>query len=96
MDNFYGNADVVETLEQYDSGRLHHTDSCCYPCPEGGRQGTLARRFAAELLDEAHRNSQHDDLSLESNADLITDREKWTSDKRNDDPLVFFFALPIS
>ena len=30
-----------------------------------------------------------DDLSLESNAALITDREKWTSDKRNEDPLVF-------
>ncbi len=56
--------------------------------PEGVGKATLARRFAAELLHDAHK-IELDDLSLESNADLITDREKWTSDKRNDDPLVF-------
>src|ERR1700722_18983570 len=56
--------------------------------PEGVGKATLARRFAAALLNDAHKIEQ-DDLSLESNADLITDREKWTSDKRNDDPLLF-------
>ncbi len=56
--------------------------------PEGVGKATLARRFGAALLHDAHKIEQ-DDLSLESNANLITEREKWTSDKRNDDPLVF-------
>src|SRR5271170_138019 len=56
--------------------------------PEGVGKATLARRFAAALLGDAHK-IEMDDLSIESNANLITDREKWTSEKRNDDPLVF-------
>src|ERR1700722_18900099 len=56
--------------------------------PEGVGKATLARRFAALLLGDPQKIEQ-DDLSLESNASLITDREKWTSEKRNDDPLVF-------
>src|ERR1700733_16119435 len=56
--------------------------------PEGVGKATLARRFAAALLNDASKINQ-DDLSLESNATLITDREKWTSDKRNEDPLLF-------
>jgi DNA polymerase-3 subunit delta' len=32
---------------------------------------------------------EQDDLSLEANAETIADREKWPSDKRNDDPLLF-------
>src|SRR5580698_3325226 len=60
--------------------------------PEGVGKATLARRFAALLLGDAHKIEQ-DDLSLESNITLIADREKWTSEKRNDDPL-FFSAHP--
>jgi DNA polymerase-3 subunit delta' len=87
LDNFYGNADVVETLEQMIRGdRI--TQTLLFSGPEGVGKATLARRFAAAILGDAHKIEQ-DDLSLESNADLITDREKWTSDKRNDDPLVF-------
>ena len=56
--------------------------------PEGVGKATLARRFGAALLGDAHK-IELDDLSLESNANLIIDREKWTSDKRNDDPLLF-------
>ena len=56
--------------------------------PEGVGKATLARRFGAELLHDAHKIEQ-DDLSLEANAERIVEREKWTSDKRNDDPLVF-------
>ncbi len=56
--------------------------------PEGIGKATLARRFAALLLGDAHKIEQ-DDLSLESNSTIIADREKWTADKRNEDPLFF-------
>ena len=87
MENFYGNADVVETLEQMIRGN-RITQTLLLSGPEGVGKATLARRFGAALLHDAHK-IEMDDLSLESNAELITDREKWTSDKRNDDPLVF-------
>ncbi len=87
MENFHGNADVVDTLEQMIRGE-RITQTLLLSGPEGVGKATLARRFAAALLGDAHK-IEEDDLSLESNADLITDREKWTSDKRNDDPLVF-------
>src|SRR5579863_10000841 len=32
---------------------------------------------------------EQDDLSLEANAETIAEREKWPSDKRNEDPLLF-------
>ena len=57
--------------------------------PEGVGKATLARRFGAALLDRDGHKIEQDDLSLESNAALIAEREKWASDKRNDDPLVF-------
>ena len=55
---------------------------------EGVGKATLARRFAATLLGDAGKIEQ-DDLSLEQNAEVIAEREKWPSDKRNDDPLLF-------
>src|SRR6202040_2951558 len=55
---------------------------------EGAGKATLARRFAAALLGGAEKIEQ-DDLSLEQNAEGIAEREKWTSDKRNEDPLLF-------
>jgi len=57
--------------------------------PEGVGKATLARRFAAELLGYDVQKIEQDDLSLPANATLIADREKWTSDKRNEDPLMF-------
>src|SRR5271156_680910 len=57
--------------------------------PEGVGKATLARIFAARLLGVEPDKLQQDDLSLEANQTLIADREKWTSDKRNEDPLVF-------
>ena len=62
--------------------------------PEGVGKATLARRFGAALLGaDGHKHDadkiEQDDLSLESNAALIAEREKWTADKRNEDPLVF-------
>jgi len=57
--------------------------------PEGVGKATLARRFATELLGyDAHKIEQ-DDLSLEPNVTLRTDRLKLPADKRNDDPLMF-------
>lgn len=55
---------------------------------EGVGKATLARRFGALLLGDPQKIEQ-DDLSLESNVSLIADREKWTADKRNEDPLFF-------
>src|SRR5579883_2984553 len=60
--------------------------------PEGIGKATLARRFGAALLGDAHKIEQ-DDLSLEPNLEIIAEREKWTADKRNEDPL-FFAAHP--
>jgi len=67
-------------------GRIPQT--LLFSGPEGIGKATLARRFAATLLGDAHKIEQ-DDLSLESNREIIVDREKWTADKRNEDPLFF-------
>ena len=57
--------------------------------PAGVGKATLARRFAAQLLAYDPAKIDQDDLSLGANTQLIADREKWSADKRNDDPLFF-------
>lgn len=57
--------------------------------PEGVGKATLARRFAAELLPGPHHRIELDDLSVEANLATLADREKWPSDKRSEDPLLF-------
>lgn len=85
--NFYGNPEVVSALEEMIRGaRIPQT--LLFSGPEGIGKATLARRFAEALVGGADK-IESDDLSLEANAGLIEEREKWTSDKRNDDPLVF-------
>lgn len=56
--------------------------------PEGVGKSTLARRFAAAMIGGADKIEQ-DDLSLETNAEIIAEREKWPVEKRNEDPLLF-------
>jgi DNA polymerase-3 subunit delta' len=51
-------------------------------------KATLARRFAAALLDDNGKIEQ-DDLSLKHNADILAERDKWAADKRAEDPLLF-------
>ncbi len=85
--NFFGNADVANQLGQMaEQGRIPQT--MLLSGPEGVGKATLARRFAAALLG-SERKIEADDLSLEENAGTIVDREKWTAEKRNEDPLLF-------
>ncbi len=88
FDNFFGNTRAQEILEQMISGgRMPQT--LLLDGPEGVGKATLARRFAARLIG-GEAQIEQDDLSLAANADLMADREKWTSEKRSDDP--FFLA----
>lgn len=90
--SFFGNGNTVAALhEMAASGRIAQT--LLLSGPEGVGKATLARRFAAELVKaessaDAARIDQ-DDLSLDSNLQIIADREKWPSEKRNEDPLLF-------
>ncbi len=87
FENFYGNAKVAQTLfAMTQQARIPQT--ILLDGPEGVGKATLARRFAAAMIGGAEKIEQ-DDLSLEANADTIAEREKWPSDKRNDDPLLF-------
>jgi len=85
--NFYGNAAAAATLaKMIDDARLSQT--LLLSGPEGVGKATLARRFAAALLGDDGK-IERDDLSLPENIESIEAREKWTADKRNEDPLFF-------
>ena len=87
FDNFYGNAHVTRALAQMISqDRLAQT--LLFSGPEGVGKATLARRLGAHLLRHPEQIEQ-DDLSLPANLEIVTSREKWPAEKRNDDPLLF-------
>lgn len=85
--DFFGNSSVAETLAQtIEQNRIPQT--ILLSGPEGVGKATLARRFAAALLGDAEK-IERDDLSLQANLELIEERERWTSEKRAEDPLLF-------
>ena len=87
LENFFGNRETAAALKEMAAGgRI--TQTLLLSGPEGVGKATLARRFAALLLGDSQKIEQ-DDLSLESNAAVTADREKWAAEKRNDDPLMF-------
>ncbi|MGP0076374.1 MAG: AAA family ATPase [Bryobacteraceae bacterium] len=87
FEHFYGNSKVAETLFAL-TRQERIPQTILLDGPEGVGKATLARRFAAAMLGGADKIEQ-DDLSLEANAEVIADREKWPADKRNEDPLLF-------
>jgi DNA polymerase III subunit delta' len=87
LENFFGNRAAADVLEDM-LRRERISQTLLFSGPEGVGKATLARRFAALLLGDAHKIEQ-DDLSLNANVTTIADREKWPAEKRNEDPLFF-------
>ena len=92
MENFFGNSGTVAALTEMVKGR-RIPQTLLFSGPEGVGKATLARRFAGLLVGAAGSvdaaKIEQDDLSLEANQQIIADREKWPSEKRNEDPLFF-------
>src|SRR5947209_20438640 len=86
FENFWGNPQVVQALEQM-MGQDRLSQTLLFSGPEGVGKATLARRLGARLLGRAEWIEQ-DDLSLPENHETLAARERLTSEKRNDDPLM--------
>lgn len=87
FDNFFGNVSVQSALAtMITTERISQT--LLLSGLNGIGKATLARRFAQRLLNHPER-IEADDLSLEANRNLIAEREKWPSEKRSADPLLF-------
>ena len=87
FENFWGNAHVTAALERMiEQERIPQT--LLFAGPDGIGKATLARRFGARLLGAADKIEQ-DDQSVPHNIAIVTGREKWLAEKRNDDPLLF-------
>ena len=87
FENFHGNVEAQRVLQgMIASQRMPQT--ILLAGPEGIGKATLARRFAAAIVGHAAQ-IEKDDLSLPANQDVIAEREKWTAEKRNEDPILF-------
>ena len=87
FEGFWGNPHVTGAVAQMIAqDRLAQT--LLFSGPEGVGKATLARRIGRLLLPHPERIEQ-DDLSLAPNLETVAAREKWPSEKRNDDPLLF-------
>ena len=87
FDNFHGNRAAVEALELMIGGeRIPQT--LLIDGPQGVGKATLARRFAAALIGDSAK-IERDDLSFPDNQAIFAERDKWSSEKRSEDPLFF-------
>src|SRR5438270_11051698 len=87
FENFWGNTHVTSALERMiEQDRIPQT--LLFAGTEGIGKATLARRFAARLLGGAEK-IELDDLSLPHNVAIVSGREKWPPERRNEDPLLF-------
>lgn len=87
FENFWGNRHVIEALEQM-VAQERIPQTLLLAGPEGVGKATLARRLAQALIGHPEQ-IERDDLSLPENVAVVAGREKWPSDKRNQDPLLF-------
>src|SRR6516162_3875874 len=87
FDNFWGNSPVTEALEQM-IAQQRVSQTLLFSGPEGVGKATLARRLGARLLDHSEL-IERDDLASPDNLETTAAREKWTAEKRNEDPLQF-------
>jgi DNA polymerase III subunit delta' len=87
FEKFWGNPRVTEALDQMlAQDRLAQT--LLFSGPDGVGKATLARRLGGRLLGHAEL-IERDDLSLPENLEIVAGRERWPSEKRNEDPLLF-------
>ncbi len=87
FEDFFGNSLVTRAIERI-VRRDRIPQTLLFHGPEGVGKATLARRLAAALLGGADR-IERDDLSRPENVELVAEREKWPSERRAEEPLLF-------